>query len=126
MKITDRKLFHAAMEAATSAELAETIDCCCEAIAGLPLLHLRVTAAYHEMQIRLQKELTAMQVVTKENLFETLQGLMQEQAQTMTKLTMLLAVHEAIGFEAGCHYGHTAALGEMGGGSLEEQVHHGL
>jgi hypothetical protein len=128
MEITDKSLFLAAMKEAAVADLEQTTEDCCEAIAELPLLQLRVNAAYEQMQAQGLKETEALQRIVE--LFSTGEVTGDKfsaechnrcivQAGTLAKLTILLAAHEAIGFEAGCKYGHTMALGEMSGAGLE-------
>ena len=121
--IKDTAIFKEEMRKAAICDLEKLIERMCEAIADVPLLGLRVSAAFEQMQLHVQTQIDAMtSVSTAEHLFEGLQNVVNMQAKALAKMTMMLAIHEAIGFEAGYNYAQIEDLGAMAGGSLEGEA----
>jgi hypothetical protein len=101
MELFDQSLFFSKLEEAARAELEETALLCTQATATLPLLNMRAEAMYNHVMLGMMKS----------------SGL----ADIKSLLFGLMAVHQAIGFEAGRNYGELMALGKMSGWAAERE-----
>lgn len=110
MQIEDRKLFNVTVENAATDELSAVAEAMCEITAECIPLQRLATEAYHKILVAIYKRSR-----DKDDTPE-------QCAAELAVIAMLLAQSQALGFIAGNAYAQTAALGMMGGGTLEQST----
>jgi hypothetical protein len=110
--IKDVKLFNGILEHQAALEHGPTTELVLKAMAEMPVLIGLYNGTYRALQQKLTDSDTLIRA--------SAEGIRLREAALRDFIATVLARSIAVGVQVGAEYGHTAALGQMGGGSLED------